>query len=592
MKTLAKTFLSVIVASISVTAGSYNIAQAVELVRNTGYQTGLQRGDIGRYDFAVSIFTGAQYSLAKTLEITLHKGDGSQDCDPNADDDRSEYRLEVYNDNGSDAPGTTLLGTFAAPSTINNGSGTVFTNEEGVELDTQSKYWVVLNVIEDIPNNEECHIRRTQDSRQVGRSGWTIGNFARRRDWNASSWTNDDRARKMVIKLNGSEWPTTPTNLRVHSKTHNEITLTWDRPSTVGDPALSEYFVETRRNVDWVNREWVDVGQSGNVTAFSHTGLSPHTLYTYRVKAGYTDQSVRGSSSNEITVRTERVPPGYEGSAVWSATLNVKDLTGGFYGCSGVDAAKACSKTSVLSENEMIVGSTNIQVDAIAVNAGVLSMVVRPLVYKNLFEDLYIHTGDRSVSFSNANFSREITDTTIHWENTGIVWNDGETIQLRIVGRPEPPEFIPTNSGRYQCFMEENPEPGSAVCNSYHPRSGEFASVWAYSATDPNGNRLTYSLEGRDASKFNIDPVNGNVTTKTGVTYDYETQESCRFEGRTLRRCLELILKATDPGGLSGTQEAIVSLDPGFEITEVTTALSANITETPATFGISVGRRR
>ncbi len=49
----------------------------------------------------------------------------------------------------------------------------------------------------------------------------------------------------------------------------------------------------------------------------------------------------------------------------------------------------------------------------------------------------------------------------------------------------------------------------------------------AVNATDPDsGDTLTYTLSGTDASSFSIGSSTGQITTKTGVTYDYETKKS------------------------------------------------------------------
>ena len=49
----------------------------------------------------------------------------------------------------------------------------------------------------------------------------------------------------------------------------------------------------------------------------------------------------------------------------------------------------------------------------------------------------------------------------------------------------------------------------------------------AVTATDPDsGNTLTYSLSGTDASSFSIGSTTGQITTKAGVTYDYESKSS------------------------------------------------------------------
>ena len=50
------------------------------------------------------------------------------------------------------------------------------------------------------------------------------------------------------------------------------------------------------------------------------------------------------------------------------------------------------------------------------------------------------------------------------------------------------------------------------------------------SATDPDNDRIDYSLEGADAASFAIDGGTGQIRTGAGVTYDYETQTSYSVE--------------------------------------------------------------
>ncbi len=44
-------------------------------------------------------------------------------------------------------------------------------------------------------------------------------------------------------------------------------------------------------------------------------------------------------------------------------------------------------------------------------------------------------------------------------------------------------------------------------------------------ATDPDGHRLTYRLSGTDADSFTLDASRGQLRTRTGVAYDYETTD-------------------------------------------------------------------
>ena len=117
--------------------------------------------------------------------------------------------------------------------------------------------------------------------------------------------------------------------------------------------------------------------------------------------------------------------------------------------------------------------------------------------------------------------------------------------------------------------MAENAAPGELLCGGYNPDNwNERFGVWAYTARDTPDDTLTYSLEGRDADKFDIEPANGNVRTKAGVIYNYETQRSCRYSGngRTYPKCFQMTIRATDRHGLSDSEDVIVRLDDQFEI--------------------------
>ena len=47
----------------------------------------------------------------------------------------------------------------------------------------------------------------------------------------------------------------------------------------------------------------------------------------------------------------------------------------------------------------------------------------------------------------------------------------------------------------------------------------------AVAAIDPDtGDTLTYTLEGTDLDSFDIDSASGQIQTKSGVTYNHESQ--------------------------------------------------------------------
>ena len=72
-------------------------------------------------------------------------------------------------------------------------------------------------------------------------------------------------------------------------------------------------------------------------------------------------------------------------------------------------------------------------------------------------------------------------------------------------------------------------------------------------ATDANGDTLTYTLEGTDAASFGINSGSGQLSTSAAL--DYETKDT-----------YSVVVKATDPGGLSDTIEVTINVTDVDEV--------------------------
>ena len=83
-------------------------------------------------------------------------------------------------------------------------------------------------------------------------------------------------------------------------------------------------------------------------------------------------------------------------------------------------------------------------------------------------------------------------------------------VTITVTGQDEPPEF---DAGPVTRTVDENTEAGQNV----------GAPV---TATDPEDSTLIYTLEGTDAASFTIVESSGQLKTKTGVTYNHETEAS------------------------------------------------------------------
>ena len=69
-------------------------------------------------------------------------------------------------------------------------------------------------------------------------------------------------------------------------------------------------------------------------------------------------------------------------------------------------------------------------------------------------------------------------------------------------------------------------------------------------ATDEDGDTLTYSLEGNAAASFDIDPLTGQLLTKVALDYEID-----------LQRTLTVTVKATDPSNVSDTVTVLIMVD-------------------------------
>ena len=102
-------------------------------------------------------------------------------------------------------------------------------------------------------------------------------------------------------------------------------------------------------------------------------------------------------------------------------------------------------------------------------------------------------------------------------DSDGLTDSIAVTVNLTDVNEtpPEPANQDPT-------FSE-----GASATRQVAENSAAGTNVGAaVTATDADNDTLTYTLSGTDAASFEIGGSTGQITTKTGVTYDYETKQS------------------------------------------------------------------
>ena len=122
------------------------------------------------------------------------------------------------------------------------------------------------------------------------------------------------------------------------------------------------------------------------------------------------------------------------------------------------------------------------------------------------------------------------------------------------------PEFDPKPASR---SVPENYETG----DNYGTPEVTYPDVGAeVTATDPNGDIMTYSLGGTDAGSFDIDQADGQISVKAGTKLDLEAKATYM-----------VTVTATDPGGLSDSVDVTIKLTDEDEAPVIMRAPDANV---------------
>lgn len=151
--------------------------------------------------------------------------------------------------------------------------------------------------------------------------------------------------------------------------------------------------------------------------------------------------------------------------------------------------------------------------------------------------DLQVHICADTLEFSNATQGTGNSISHYTWSNTSLDWSTTDAITMRLSSAKADPVFANTTETR--SFTES--VGGEMVATPMNLGS-------PIEATDYNHKTLTYSLEGTDATLFQVADSSGQLQTKEGENYDYETQTS-----------FAVTVKADD--GQRGTDTVDVTID-------------------------------
>ena len=305
--------------------------------------------------------------------------------------------------------------------------------------------------------------------------------------------------------------PTVTTSPHPHQDTR--LSVTWNPPDNPGRPPITGYNVQYRKN--GTSDSWNSQQHNGIGTSTTISGLEPDTEYEVQVQAkiGQLEGpwSPSGIGRTAVTDQTN-TPPSFSGT---STTRSFQENVGAGHNIgTPVTATDDDGDTLVYS-----LEGTDASSFTIVGTSGQIQTTSVSYDYetKNIYR-VIVKADDEKDGTAAIAVTIHVTDASENGGGTGgggggggggsRSAEDGDEESPIMIG--EPPVFAsPSVTRRFP----ENTPPGRDI----------GAPV---TATDPDGDALFYSLGGPDAAAFDIESHTGQLKTKAGVIYDYETKAS------------------------------------------------------------------
>ena len=219
------------------------------------------------------------------------------------------------------------------------------------------------------------------------------------------------------------------------------------------------------------------------------------------------------SNSGQLRTRSG-VTYDYETKNSYSVTVRVQDSKGG--------SATIAVTITLTDENEAPGRPQAPTVTASTLNSLSLRWTA-PTTSGSAISDYDVQYRAAGGSFTDWPHTGTGTTTTI----TGLTANTNYEIQVRARNAQGVSNWSPSATGTTTANQSPVFTEGVNTTRNIAENTGAGQNIGnPVSATDGDNDRLTYSLEGRDASAFTIQSNSGQLRTRSGVTYDHETKNS------------------------------------------------------------------
>ena len=282
--------------------------------------------------------------------------------------------------------------------------------------------------------------------------------------------------------------PRGPTNLTATADGANEIDLTWQAPTDIGTSDITGYKVQSSPNG---TSNWTDLVPNTHrtITNYSDSGLAPGTNRYYRIRA--INASGAGSASN-----------------VASATTADKTVS---FGAARYTASENGATARVTVE----------------LSAAVDVIIPIRVHHRDGASSADYSGVPRRLIFESGTTIRTFTVTAVDDSDN----DDGEKIRIEfgdlpaVVGagtRSSTIVKLKDNDGGNSVPMFD---PANELRNLLENTAANQNVGLPITATDADGDRLTYTFSGPDMDRFTFISSTAQIRTRSGQTYDYETHQ-------------------------------------------------------------------
>ena len=304
----------------------------------------------------------------------------------------------------------------------------------------------------------------------------------------AASIATPDELNFVGTITDDADRPRGPTNLTATADGANEIDLTWQAPTDIGTSDITGYKVQSSPNG---TSNWTDLVPNTHRTSttYSDSGLSPGTNRYYRIRAINT--SGAGSASN-----------------VASATTADKTVS---FGAARYTASENGATARVTVE----------------LSAAVDVIIPIRVHHRDGASSADYSGVPRRLIFESGTTIRTFTVTAVDDSDN----DDGEKIRIEfgdlpaVVGagtRSSTIVKLKDNDGGNSVPMFD---PANELRNLLENTAANQNVGLPITATDADGDSLTYTFSGPDMDRFTFISSTAQIRTRSGQTYDYETHQ-------------------------------------------------------------------